>query len=466
MMELPFCRFNQDFLEKLQDPARRDVSRMLMRRQRQQLDSEGGHLLSFLPVQFHFDRGQFEELVRAARALVEIQSKMIGQFLERLGPEAFLELFQVPPAMRRFVNWDELTDPEYLVARFDLVETETGYRFCEFNVDSCVAGAEAQEFAVSYLEEMGLTLDGYQRRSPLADLAEMIGEYARRSDVRRIVILDWSTEGGSAGKGYLSFDRMRQHLVAECGGELPVSVCDEQTFCREWLSPEEAPRTLVHRGFMMEEMDDGGVFLDQLLAAGVRVRNTFESEIRMSKLWFALMHASEFTSGLTDAENGLIRVYLPRTFRMRDWPLSEIRETREQWLFKRNRSFGGIDIRLGQELNEFEFDRFWEKESPDHWVVQEFLATRSGEIPDKCMEDLQRQHLVFGLYLYQDRANGMLVRASPRSRIVNVTAGAAKMAWAFCAEAPNGQSVRVCRSETESVVGKRKHGYDPRIRQD
>ena len=43
------------------------------------------------------------------------------------------------------------------------------------------------------------------------------------------------------------------------------------------------------------------------------------------------------------------------------------------------------------------------------------------------------QKVVFGLYLYGSRVNGMLFRASTQSRIVNVTLGSARLACAFSA---------------------------------
>ena len=101
----------------------------------------------------------------------------------------------------------------------------------------------------------------------------MVAAIVRRRGAARVVILDWSIGGGSPGKGYLSFERMRGH-IARAIAPLPAIIADDTTYDRRWLSEPEAQRTIVIRGFMMDEMHDGGVFLDQLLAAGTPVFNS------------------------------------------------------------------------------------------------------------------------------------------------------------------------------------------------
>src|SRR6185369_9000001 len=200
-------------------------------------------------------------------ALIGAQTKILRHLAASVGREGILRLFRVPDAMRRFVSWDELLDPQCLVARIDILQSRDGYRFCELNVDSCVAAAEICEFAGDYFHELGVSVHELGATPPLQDLGHLLAQAARRLDAARVVILDWSVGGGSAGKGYLSFERMRAH-VARAVSPLPVFIADEKTFDPGWLTPGEAKRTLVFRGFMMDEMDDDGAFLDRLLALG------------------------------------------------------------------------------------------------------------------------------------------------------------------------------------------------------
>src|SRR3989442_4207333 len=165
--------------------------------------AEGGGLMRLLPVPFLFDGHAVSELARAANELFQVQSRIIHELLERMGRARFLDFFHVPEVMKRFVNWDELQHPENLIARFDILETGEGFSFCEFNVDSCVAGAELYDFARDYFRTLGGEVeDCCDICGPLKDIAALLVNLAKRRAAARLVILDWSLGGGSSGKGY------------------------------------------------------------------------------------------------------------------------------------------------------------------------------------------------------------------------------------------------------------------------
>src|SRR5713226_536587 len=124
-------------------------------RLRQRIEEEGGHLLRVLPMHFLFSAEDSARLAGACIRLIALQTKLLRHMVRTDGREYVLDLFRTPESMRRFVNWQELLEPEYLVARHDILETPHGYRFCECNVDSCVAGAEIFDFMVEYLAELG-----------------------------------------------------------------------------------------------------------------------------------------------------------------------------------------------------------------------------------------------------------------------------------------------------------------------
>jgi len=393
---------------------------------------DGGNLLRMLPMHFLFSAEDCERLAKASTQLIAIQTKLLRHMVRTDGREHLLDLFRTPESMRRFVNWQELLEPEYLVARHDILETPGGYRFCECNVDSCVAAAEIFDFMTAYFAELGNPLaieSGLV--SPLATFGEFLGGYVRGKEIARVVILDWSAGGGSAGKGYLSYERMRSYWTRALGG-IPVWIADEKTYDRQWLTPQEATRTLVHRGFMMEEMDDGGAFLDQLVDSGTRVFSTYESEIRANKLWFALYRQERYKELLTDEERALIASYVPATWQIRGGNFEKYLAEKNRFVFKRNQGYSGAGVLLGEGLSASVLRRAIEESGVENWTAQELCETIPSMFPFDEKFHGERQNLVFGLYQYGSLFNGMLIRSSVSSKIVNAGSGLGKLAWGMC----------------------------------
>jgi len=211
-----------------------------------------------------------------------------------------------------------------------------------------------------------------------------------------------------------------------------VYIADEKTCDPDWLTPEEASRTLFYRGFLMDEMDDGGSFLDRLIALGAHVINMYEAEIRMDKAWFVLLHDDAIRHLLTARERELVDAYLPYTCDVDPSTMASLIESRSRWVFKEKHSFGGKGICFGEETPAEELRALF-REHPGEWTAQQVVPLAPALFPADAELRAEPQKVVFGLFLYGSRPNGMLLRASTRSRIVNVTAGNARIGWAFCA---------------------------------
>jgi NADPH:quinone reductase len=445
-----FQRFNEELIDAA--TASRERIERLLPEQDARMRREGGHRYHLLPLNFVFPEGDCARLGEAAAELVNIQTKVLRHLHESIGREGILRTFRVPEAMQRFVNWKELLELETMVSRFDILQAEDGsYRFCEFNIDSCIGAAEIFEFAAEYFSELGVDVPrSLDVSPPLRDLGALLAQTAARRGITRIVILDWSVDGGSAGKGYMSFERMRGHL-AQAVHPIPVFIADEKTCEEEWLTPEEARRTLFYRGFLMDEMDDGGAFFDRLKALGATVINTYEAEIRMDKGWFVLLHDQGVRQLLTQRERDLIDAYLPYTCDVDRDNAASLIERKSRYVFKEKHSFGGKGIHFGDETPAEELRALFD-EHPGAWTAQEVVPIAPTVFPVDAGFRSEPQQVVFGLYVYGARVNGMLLRASTRSRIVNVTAGNARLAWAFSAnERTRAELVNSLREA--SVVG-------------
>lgn len=399
-----------------------------VRQLREELISEGGHLLELLPRPVFCEPDEVAKEGGRGHELIDIQTRLIVEALESKGRGAFLDHFSVEGHDRNLVNWDELVRPTYLIARLDLLRVGRGFKCCEINVDSCVAGAEIFDTAREALSTLGLPDDALPPR-PLDQLARLIARKAREREAKRIVILDWSVGGGSGGKGYLNYDRM-QNAIARASN-LPVHVADDQTYAAEWIAAPEASQTFVHRGFMMEEIHDGGAFLSKLQSAGTHVLSTYEADIRMDKGWFALFWDAVRQGRLSPAEADLIRDFTPETWQVDADNLAALVERKDGLIFKTRRSFGGAGILVGSEVSGSALRSAISETGASAWIAQDMLRAERFDMPHVPGGGVVPHEVVYGLYLYGTDANGLLVRGSTCSRVVNVTAGKARLSWAL-----------------------------------
>jgi hypothetical protein len=235
--------------------------------------------------------------------------------------------------------------------------------------------------------------------------------------------------GGSGGKGYLNYDRMRDAIAR--ASDLPVHVADDQTYPIEWIAAPEASRTFVHRGFMMEEIHDGGAFLRRLQSAGTHVLSTYEAEIRMDKGWFALFWNAVREGQASPAEEDLIREFVPETWQVDESNLAWLLERKDELIFKTRRSFGGAGLIVGSEVSVSDLLSAMSQTGRSAWIAQDMLRAERFDMPHGPGGAIVSHEMVYGLYLYGTDANGLLVRGSTCSRVVNVTEGKARLSWAL-----------------------------------
>ena len=154
----------------------------------------------------------------------------------------------------------------------------------------------------------------------------------------------------------------------------------------------------------------------------------------MNKLWFALLHDQQVRAVLDKSELDLIDRYIPYTCEVAKCNVTELVANKNRYFFKRNQSFGGTAVYEGATTPADTLLDLLRDGGALTMTAQEVLDAPAVDFPGDAKSGPEPHHLVFGLYLHNDRSNGMVVRASAHSRVVNVTAGAAKLAWAFCVD--------------------------------
>ncbi|MFJ9626098.1 hypothetical protein ACIRU8_00220 [Streptomyces sp. NPDC101175] len=416
-----FADLNREFVAEQRDPAR-SPHHALAVRTADQLLGDLGMKYRALPCHFRVDRATHAELARVTRLLADAQDKLLAHLCATRTAAELTALFDVPPAMARHIDWPTLPDSGLRILRADIVPGDSGYWFCELNHFCGVGAGEAYHSAHTYAEVLGRPVSAL---SPFRQLALLYARECRRAGLTRIVVLD-TTEHQRQGFGQQLLKQRHFHLLVP---GVEVAYHTERTYPEHWLRPEEGRRTLIHRVFTFHDTDDDGAFLSAVRASGATVTSMYEAELRMHRLWFALM-CDDGTYGqlLTEEERAAIRQYVPHTALVTPDDLGAILADKDRLVFKRSYSYGGRGVLLGDHHDPRQLRDLLTRDGTG-WIAQRRIPSPPLDLPSVSGTPVPH-HLVLGMFLYGDRTAGVLVRGAPDSPVVNLSRGGG-MSWAF-----------------------------------
>jgi len=121
--------------------------------------------------------------------------------------------------------------------------------------------------------------------------------------------------------------------------------------------------------------------------------------------------------------------YVPHTFALNALNLPLALRRKSEYVFKLDRSSGGEGVLMGAEHTADELRTAMAARGIEHWTAQRLIAFEGLDLPRGAGFEMSRHDLVFGLYLIDGSASGVLVRASNVSRVVNVTRNVAASVW-------------------------------------
>lgn len=378
-----------------------------------------------LPIPLSFDRHTFETLAAAGSLVISAQTKILRHLQRQCSRTELLGRFGIPESMESVVNWDELVADTHVVSRFDVVPSNDGYYFCEFNRDSSVGGVEVADCVQVLCNALGWPLTEGMA-SPQHATVGLLRRVVEQKGLSRIVLCDWST---NRGNGHFSYDLLRQHLVRALP-ELEIHLLYETEYRDAWFDPQEGRRTLAFRGFMYEDMTDGGAFVRRLCDSGATIINTFETEMRMHKACFAMFCDPAYRHLLNAAEIEAIERYVPHSVIVGRDNLEDLLRRKAELVFKLGASYGGHDVLMGGDHPADKLRALLEAKGVERWIAQQVITFDGLDVPFASDLEFNRHNIVLGLYVIDGRASGMSVRASSRSKVVNVVSGAGGYAWA------------------------------------
>jgi hypothetical protein len=342
----------------------------------------------------------------------------------------------IPASVRPFIDWDTLVDNSNQLARFDILPTNEGYVFCEFNFGSPIGGSEEFDCFVEFAQALNLQLTQGQA-GPRREMATMIKQIVIEKQLERVVIFVLSKH---RYLGYFSLEMFRQHLQEELG--ISVCIVDETDYPATMLDDQSSAKTLVYRMFVADDIEEHGELFERLWSSNATIVNGFEAEIRMSKCWFSLFHEVQYQSLLTTAQKAAVNQYIPYTFQLDPEDLVDTLANKSEYIFKINNGYSGKGILIGADTSANDISETLKQHPKNCWSAQRLIEFDGLNLPHKLTAKPQLNHVVLGLFLIKDKTVGMNVRASSQSKVVNVSSGQASSGWAFVLSSDELGSVR------------------------
>jgi uncharacterized circularly permuted ATP-grasp superfamily protein len=132
---------------------------------------------------------------------------------------------------------------------------------------------------------------------------------------------------------------------------------------------------------------------------------------------------------LLDAgELATIEQYVPHTYDLRPGTVDAAVADKDRLVFKRSYTYGGKGVLIGDQHSPGQLRALLTADG-SAWVAQRRVYTSSLDLRAADGRTMPF-YLVLGMFLYGDQASGLLVRATARSPLVNVSQDGGA-SWAF-----------------------------------
>lgn len=386
-----------------------------------QLLDDLGLTFRSLPYYFRIDAPTHAALSQATRLLVSAQNKLVRHLAVTRSGQDLAAMFEVPAGMAAHIDWAELATSGMCMLRADIIPTDSGYFFCELNHFSGVGAGEGYHSAHAFAELLGCPVAGV---SPFRQLAHLYMTECRRAGLTRVVVLD-TTQHRTQGFGE---HLMMQRYLRLMAPDIETCYHDERTYPADWLRPDEAKQTLIHRIITYDDTSDDGAFITMVRDSGATVSCMFEAELKMHRKWFSLLCDPHYQHLLDEHELATIKRYVPHTFDVHLGNIDAVVADKNRLVFKRSYTYGGKGVLIGDEHSPDQLRTLLTKDA-SAWIAQQRVYTSSLDLP---AADGQMAPFFFalGMFMYGNNTSGPLVRAAARSSVVNVSQGGG-VSWAF-----------------------------------
>ncbi|WP_437908625.1 hypothetical protein WME95_12645 [Sorangium sp. So ce327] len=341
--------------------------------------------------------------------------------------------------------------PLHTVGRLDMLITDGGFSFIEYNADS-PAGLTDQilvERTLMALPHLAPLRDGHGLRTPaphralLGALREGYAAWGGREARPAIAIVDWATVDTSAEL------RVLADLFSAEGHRTTIVDPDELTYDGRRLGAGGERIDLVYRRVITQELVGRRGLNHPLIRAycdrAAYVTNSFRIRPLNKKAAFAVLSNPMFSGLFTPEQRAAIAEHVPWTRRVtagraawrgREVDLAELLlGEQESFVLKPNDEYGGKGVLLGWTATPAAWREAVRAAADQPWIVQERRRPRTARMPTFRGGAVEEEQVYFDLCpfvfargvegplpTFTTRMEGAMVRLSA-SEVSNVSAG-------------------------------------------
>jgi len=334
---------------------------------------------------------------------------------------------------------------EIWFARADLVKTKDGFKMLEFNIDSSVGGYEIGELNKLLIQHIDPSLNDLISIDPIDGIIRGFEDLFKKSNWEKgskvIGIIDWYPDMLT----YIDDHIKLKSILENCG--FRVKVCDQENVENRDndLYMDNTKIDILFKFFLFSDTSEDTTALTKIMKS-IKSRNTLmvnslKTEVYSNKGNFAILRSKEYKQTRSIKERELIDKLIPWSsfltpekngdYRGRSLPIIEIaKEHKDTMVLKPLRGYGGKGVKLGWTFSDVE----WEHQlnsilsSDEPYLLQEKVESEVCLLPYVDDEKIKYKNteLNYGLLLYKDFYNGMVLRGAPSqtNSLSNVSQGA------------------------------------------
>ncbi|WP_437817560.1 hypothetical protein [Sorangium sp. So ce1078] len=381
-----------------------------------------------------------QDYAAVARAAERIAAALERVARRALVDAALAEELGLSADERALAALDPGEGPFLMVGRLDMLLTEGGFSFIEYNADS-PAGITDQllvEQTLMALPHLAPLRGGQGVRAPaphrglLRALREGYAAWGGREARPTIAIVDWAAAATSAEFKVLS------ELFSAEGHRTLILDPDQLDYDGGRLSAGGERIDLVCRRVITQELI-GRRGLEHPLVRAYRdraayVANSFRTKPLNKKAAFAVLSNPAFADLFSPEQRAAIAEHIPWTRRVRagrtEWRGREVDLVelvlgeQESFVLKPNDEYGGKGVLLGWQTPPDAWREAVRGAAAQHAIVQERSRSRTARMPTFRDGRVVEEEVYFDLcpFVFAGRMEGAMVRLSA-SAVSNVSAG-------------------------------------------
>ena len=381
-------------------------------------------------------RAQYETVKHAAETLTGAFEKLATAALTDHALMAFLDLTHAEEEAARI-------EPGYsrlcVSSRLDAHVTAKGFQFLEYNAETPAGIGDQMQlekilFRLPSLRHFLETNSHWlpqPHKALLISLLKAYREWGGQEDKPRIAIVDWKDVPTSS-----EFEILKSYFVAEGYPAIIVDPHDLE-YNGDYLSVDGFRIDIVYKRVIIHEFFSEFGLEHPLVQAyqqrRVCMANSFRTKLAHKKSTFAVLSDPHYGHLFDSRELEAIQKHIPWTRRARasrtvfhgsEFDLETlILNERDQFVLKPNDDYGGHGVFLGWEIGKQDWHEAVKAALQKPYIVQERVALEKTTIPAYSDEAyLDELFMDFNPFLFQNKAEGALIRLSPSS-LMNVTSG-------------------------------------------